>query len=111
MTPARRLAGGICVLAVYAWALKPAPGKVGRAIDADSETWLTASSEAFRAGRYAEALDPTSRLVEHFPHQQVYAERLAHIFEKLGRAPDEAAAWERFIDSSPTPVDACPSIG
>ena len=46
-----------------------------------------------------------------FPVQQVYAERLARIYGKLNRAADEAAAWERFIDVSPTPVDACPAIG
>ena len=79
--------------------------------DADVEQWLALSNDAYIAGRYADALEPTSRLVARFPLQQAYAERLAHIFGKLNRPADEAAAWERFIDTSPTPIDACPAIG
>ena len=85
----------------------------GRRLDRTptSSKWLALSNDAYTAGRYADALEPTSRLVARFPLQQVYAERLAHIFGKLNRAADEAAAWERFIDVSPTPIDACPAIG
>ena len=79
--------------------------------DADVEKWLALSNDAYAAGRYADALEPTSRLVARFPLQQAYAERLARIFGKLNRPADEAAAWERFIDVSPTPIDACPAIG
>jgi tetratricopeptide (TPR) repeat protein len=75
------------------------------------ETWLALSNDAYSAGRYADALEPTSRLVARFPLQQAYAERLAHTFGKLNRPADEAAAWERFVDTSPTPIDACPAIG
>jgi tetratricopeptide (TPR) repeat protein len=109
-----RLAGGLLVLAVYVWVLTPSTASMSRrdnASDPSAETWLAASDDAFKAGRYAEALAPTTRLVERFPNQHVYLERLARIFEKLNRPADEAAAWERFIEWSPTPVDACPAIG
>jgi tetratricopeptide (TPR) repeat protein len=113
MTPAARLAGGVLVLFAYAWALKPSPAAVPVANqpDAQVEQWLAASNDAYAAGRYTDALEATSRLVARFPAQQVYAERLARILGKLNRAGDEAAAWERVIDASPTPVDACPAIG
>ena len=113
MTAAARLAGGALVLAVYAWTLTPSPAASPAAnrSDADVEKWLALSTEAFAAGRYADALEPTSRLVTRFPTQQVYVLQLARIFGQLHRAADEAAAWERFIDVSPTPVDACPAIG
>ena len=114
MSAAARLAGGALVLIVYAWALKPVPASVSSAdtrSDVDVEQWLALSNDAYAAGRYADALEPTSRLVARFPLQQAYAERLARIFGKLNRAADEAAAWERFIDMSPTPIDACPAIG
>ena len=87
MTASARFAGGVLVLAVYAWVLKPTTASVSpRDIDsnASAEAWLAASTEAFEAGRYADALEPTSRLVERFPNQHVYVERLARIFEKTG---------------------------
>src|SRR4051812_23923910 len=97
MTAAARLAGGVLVLIVYAWVLAPVPTSVSSPdtrSDADVERWLARSNETFTAKRYTEALEPTTRLVERFPLQQAYAERLAHIFGALNRAADEAAAWE-----------------
>ena len=114
MTARARLAGGALVLAVYAWTLRPSPVAVSAGLvrtDPEVERWLALSEETFNARGYADALEPTTRLVERFPTQHVYAERQARIFEKLGRPSDEAAAWERFVDLSPTPVDACPAIG
>lgn len=114
MPPLVRLAGGVLLLALYASVLVPTPVSESRH-DADSdgrpEAWLAASDETFGAGRYADALEPTSRLVERFPNQHVYRQRLAQIFEHLNRPADEAAAWEHVVEVSPTPIDACPAIG
>jgi tetratricopeptide (TPR) repeat protein len=117
MTPAARLTGGVLVLAVYAWTLAPAPpaaapgapGETGS--DAGVEAWIALSTKAFAEGHYADALDPTTKLVERFPSQVVYLDRLARIHGKLDRPADEAADWERFVDVSPTPADACPALG
>lgn len=114
MTAWARLTGGLLVLAVYAWALRPAAVSVtpgGSASDSGVENWLRLSDDAFKAGRYADALEPTSRLVERFRNQHVYVQRLAQIFEKLDRPADEAAAWEQFVEVSPTPVEGCPQLG
>ena len=74
------------------------------------EGWVLASRDEFAAGRWAEALAPTRALVERFPTQQVYSDRLARIYFHLGKPADEAAAWEQFVKSSPTPEDACPAL-
>lgn len=114
MTAAARLGGGLLVLAIYAWALTPTAVSVtprANPGEASAEQSLADSNEAFEAGRYADALEPTSRLIERFPNQHVYARRLAVIFGRMDRPSDEAASWERFIESSATPVEACPAIG
>ena len=67
MTASARLAGGALVLIVYAWALKPSPAAMSPAAadsDAGVEKWLALSNDAYAAGRYADALEPTSRLVD-----------------------------------------------
>ena len=81
------------------------------AADVEVEEWIVASREAFSNARWEEALAPTLALVERFPSQQVYSDRLARIYYGLGRPADEAAAWEQFVEVSPTPEDACPAMG
>ena len=114
MSPSWRLAGGVLVLAVYVWVLRPSTASVSPFVDtseAGVDGWLALSDDAFTAGRFVDALEPTLRLMERFPSQHVYVGRLARIYEKLDRPADEAAAWERFVELSPTPVDACPGLG
>jgi tetratricopeptide (TPR) repeat protein len=95
------------VLLTYGAVLRP-----GRGADSAGEhgVALAASRDAFAARRYQDALDPTLALTKAFPNQQVYAERLAAIYHGLGRRGDEAAAWEQFVNVSPTPVEACPQM-
>ena len=71
---------------------------------------VAASSEHYQAERYSDALAPTEALVARYPTQHVYLRRLATIYQHLGRRRDEAAAWHRFIDVSPTPWEACPAV-
>ena len=106
-----RLPGGLLILMLYAWVL----GSSARTEPADSgdmaaERWLASSRDAFESARYEDALQPMIELTRVFPNQQVYAERLAVIYQHLGRPADEAVAWERVVAVSPTPVDACPAL-
>lgn len=106
-----RLLGGAMVLALYASVLRP--GGESDPIDASAaaaQEWVTASRDAFESAQYEDALEPTIELTRAFPNQQVYAERLALIYQRLDRPADEAAAWERVVAVSPTPVDACPAM-
>jgi tetratricopeptide (TPR) repeat protein len=79
--------------------------------DGELDALLIKSRDTFTAGQWADALAPTRQLVARFPGQHVYLARLAEIYRKLGRAADEAATWETFMDRSPLPADACPFIG
>jgi tetratricopeptide (TPR) repeat protein len=92
----------------------PAVAAAADAVDADAvrvDALLVASREAFSAGRWAEALEPTKAIVQRFPSQHVYLERLARIYHKLERPKDEAATWEVFMDRAPIVADACPDVG
>jgi len=106
-----RVAGGLIVLAIYAAVLRPAsPHGTAESPVTSAQRWQTASREALEAGRYADALAPTLELTKALPNQHVYEQRLALIYQHLGRAVDEAAAWERMVTDSPTPIDACPAL-
>lgn len=111
-SPVARLAGALAMLALFHWTLQPlahAPGPA-RSADIDVEALLQTSRDFYAQRRYDEALPPTLALVERYPAQQVYLERLSHIYHALGRYQDEAATWLRFMDRSPTPWDACPAV-
>ncbi len=111
MTPLGRLLAAGSLLALFSWVLFPSADVAALAADAEAEALMVASREAFGTGRWEDALAPTRALVKRFPAQQIYSDRLARIYNGLGRSADEAAAWEQFIRTSPTPVDACPAIG
>ena len=74
------------------------------------ERSLVASRDAYAAGRFEEALEPTLKLVAALPGQDVFLMRLAYIYRELERPDDEARTWEAVVDVSPTPVDACPML-
>jgi tetratricopeptide (TPR) repeat protein len=61
--------------------------------------------------QYKEALNPTLKLYRAYPENHIYIERLAKIYNHLGRYEDEARFWERYLDLAPTPIAACPQIG
>lgn len=109
MPPESRALLAALVLAIFVWTLTPraVPAKAG---DDDVEKLLTLSRDAFDKRNWDAALQPTTMLVEKFPNQQVFAERLAKIYAGLDKAGDEASAWERFLRVSPTPQDACPAV-
>ena len=107
-----RLAGAAVVLAVYYWTLFVSPAVLApRAAEAQLQQDIQASLTLFSAGRFADALPPTERIVQQWPSQTMYHERLALIFQKLNRPVDEVREWEAVMASSPTPIDACPMVG
>lgn len=109
MPPESRALLAALLLAIFGWTLAPRALPVTSA-NAEVEKLLAFSREAFDKGNWAGALAPTVALVERFPNQQVFAERLARIYAGLDKAADEASAWERFLRVSPTPEDACPAV-
>jgi len=108
MSPWSRFLSAAALACLFVRALWPgaSPGA-----DLDIDGWIRASREEFGAGRWERALEPTRALVDHFPSQQVYSDRLARIYHELGQPVEEAAAWEQFIRSASTPQDACPALG
>jgi cytochrome c-type biogenesis protein CcmH/NrfG len=110
-TPGARLAGAAIVLAFYYWALiaKPATAPAFM-VEAQLQQDIQSSLALFSTNRFADALAPTQRIVERWPSQAMYHERLAVIFQKLDRPADEALEWEAMMGTSPTPIDACPMV-
>ncbi len=109
MPPESRALLAVMCLAIFGWTLTPRAAAPTKEDDA-AEQILVISRKAFDNRNWAAALEPTTALVERFPNQQVFAERLARIYAALGKPAEEAAAWERFLRVSPTPADACPTV-
>jgi len=61
--------------------------------------------------KFQDALEPTLKLHEAYPENYIYSGRLADMYDHLGRYADEAQMWEKYLDRSPTPVQACPQYG
>lgn len=117
-TPAR-IALPLAVLGFYYWSLavspvvEPAPPEPPRATasSVDAIRQLTDEADAaYRAGRYDAALKPLLELNHRSANQAIVVGRLAKVYGHLGRRQEEAAYWEQFITSSPTPTDACPQL-
>ena len=110
-TASARLAGAVVVSAIYYWTLFASPGALPQdASEALLQQDLQASLTLFGAGHFADALAPTERVVQRWPSQAIYHERLALILQKLDRPADEVREWEAMMVASPTPIDACPMI-
>lgn len=110
-TALARLAGAALVLAVYYWTLFASPSAPAQdAAEAQLQQDIQASLALFSAGRFAEALPPTERIVQQWPSQAMYHERLALIFRELERPVDEVREWQAVMTTSPTPIDACPMV-
>lgn len=105
-----RLTGAAVVLATYYWVLFVIPAAAIDPAELQLRHDIEASLRLYSANRYADALEPTRRVVEQLPSQAIYRERLARVFENLKRPDDEVREWEAFMATSPTPVDACPMV-
>jgi tetratricopeptide (TPR) repeat protein len=108
--PLLRLVGALLVLSFYAWAAF-APRRDSGPSPEELRLLAEESRTLYYAGRHADALAPTLTLHAAYPANLVYLKQLATIYGELGRSEPEAAAWESFVASSPTPQEACPQIG
>lgn len=61
-------------------------------------------------GRFAEALPLAMELDRAYPRQAPIALLLARVHHGLNDAVQEAAAWERYVATSPAPAEACPAL-
>ncbi len=112
-SPAVRLTASLGMLGLVYWctfAPKAAASRATDVVPENIETLAASSNALCQAGRYSDALAPTEALVARYPTQHVYLQRLATIYQHLGRRREEAAVWHRFIDVSPTPWEACPTV-
>jgi len=102
--PLPRVAGAVAVLALFhAVLLEQPPAEELAPGSAALDRTLVASRDAFAGGRFEEALEPTLALVEAMPGQPMFLERLAVIYQELGRPAEEARTWDEFVDASATP--------
>ncbi len=62
------------------------------------------------ARKYEQALNPLLELHAAFPESHIYQIELANAYHGLARYQDEAAMWELYMQSSPTPLEGCPQI-
>ena len=83
-----------------------------RALPPNEVKKLVALSDSrLQKGAYREALEPSLKLYNSYPENPVYLQRLAEIYNRMGRYKDEAATWEQFLQHAPVPVEGCPQIG
>jgi len=66
---------------------------------------------AIANSRFADALRIATDLEKTYPQEPLVAYWLAAIYHGMDSPRDEAQAWERYMQSSSMPDEACPRIG
>lgn len=69
-----------------------------------------ASMQAMKTEAWDDALALTLDLLDRYGEQPDVLARLAQIYNRMHRATDETATWERFMRISPHPDRACPMV-
>lgn len=87
-----------------------APAEAPRSAE-DEQARDAASRRAVSTEAWDDALALTLDLALRYGEQPDYLARLAEIYNRMHRATDETAAWERFMAVSPHPDRACPMVG
>jgi tetratricopeptide (TPR) repeat protein len=87
-----------------------APADAPRSM-ADEQARDAASQRAMSTEAWDDALALTLDLVSRYGEHPDYVARLAEIYNRMHRATDETATWERFMVVSPHPDRACPMVG
>ncbi len=87
-----------------------APAAAPRSPD-DERARDAASLQAVKTEAWDDALALTLDLLERYGERPDVLERLAGIYNRMHRATDETAVWERFMRVSPHPDRACPMVG
>lgn len=77
----------------------------------ESSTLWNHSQALFKQSKYREALAAALKLHEAYPGNHLYIEMAATSYGRLGDSQHEAEYWEKYFDSAPNPVAACPQIG
>jgi tetratricopeptide (TPR) repeat protein len=75
-----------------------------------SSLWSDCKSR-FDQAKYQEALAAALKLHDAYPGNHLYIEIAAKSYGRLGDSQHEAEFWEKYFDSAPNPVTACPQIG
>jgi len=69
------------------------------------------SKSLFNRSKYHEALAAALKLHQAYPGNHLYIEMAAMSYGRLGDSQHEAEFWEKYFDTAPNPVAACPQIG
>jgi tetratricopeptide (TPR) repeat protein len=72
---------------------------------------LDLANARIKEEKYAEALEPVMKLYQSYPENPVYIQKVADIYDHLGRYKEEAELWEKFMQNAPPPWEGCPQIG
>jgi tetratricopeptide (TPR) repeat protein len=103
------LAAAYIGLMVIPWAGSERPT---RQLTAEESSALWSDSQSlFKQSKYHEALAAALKLHEAYPGNHLYIEMAATSYGRLGDYQHEAEFWEKYFDSAPNPVAACPQIG
>ena len=114
-TPVSRISLSLGVVGLFFWALftgRAPASSAASGIATDVARGLVAEARA-AIGRddYAQALKPALALHDAYPSSDIYIEQLATTYHHLNRPVEEAALWEEYLLTAPTPGEACPHLG
>jgi tetratricopeptide (TPR) repeat protein len=87
-----------------------APAEAPRSPE-DQRARDAAAMRAMKTEAWDDALALTLDLLDRYGEQPDVIARLAEIYNRMHRATDETATWERFMRVSPHPDRACPMVG
>src|ERR1039457_5327627 len=96
-------------LMVAPWAGRERPSRQLTAAES-SILWSDCKS-LFSQSKYHEALAAALKLHDAYPGNHLYLEMAAESYGRMGDHQHEAEFWEKYFDSAPNPVAACPQIG
>lgn len=105
-----RLAVSTVTAAAMYWGIyrMPLPG-AGEGMDSnDAERLLEIAATMRKYGRWEKAAGPLERLHAAYPGNHIYMRDLAETYRAMNNFASEAAMWAKFMESSPTPEEACP---
>src|ERR1044072_2581250 len=107
-----RIITPLAILLLFYWAIYVSPNMVSSDTEVlnpeQARELLDESRLKVREKKYEEALALTLRLNKSFPQNHIYLEQLASIHHYLRQFKDEAECWSKYMQYSPTPLDACP---
>lgn len=111
-SPAARIVLGVTAVGLYAWqAIFPVqPAGVAEQTPQQIAGEAAKVKTMIKEARYEEALRPALELSASFPQNDIYINQLADIYHQQHRPKEEAEQWERYMNVSPTPEDACPHL-